>query len=60
MRVLNYKLIETPDELAGIIEVLGKQDALAVDLEADSMFHYKEKVCLVQLATRIKIFLLIL
>jgi ribonuclease D len=52
MRVLDYKLIETPDELAGIIEVLEKQDAVAVDLEADSMFHFKEKVCLVQLATR--------
>jgi ribonuclease D len=52
MRILDYKLIETPDELAGIIEVLEKQDAVAVDLEADSMFHYKEKVCLVQMATR--------
>jgi ribonuclease D len=52
MRVLNYKLIETPDELAGIIEVLEKQDAVGVDLEADSMFHFKEKVCLVQMATR--------
>ena len=52
MRVLNYKLIETPDELAGIIPVLGKQDAVSVDLEADSMFHYKEKVCLLQMATR--------
>jgi ribonuclease D len=52
MRVLTYKLIETPDKLAGIIEELEKQDAVAVDLEADSMFHYKEKVCLVQMATR--------
>jgi ribonuclease D len=52
MRVLNYKLIETSDELAGIIPVLGKQDAVSVDLEADSMFHYKEKVCLLQMATR--------
>ncbi|MCU0615260.1 MAG: hypothetical protein MUD09_09320 [Desulfobacterales bacterium] len=58
MRVLNYKLIETPDELAGIIEVLQRQDAVAVDLEADSMFHYKEKVCLVQLATRHQNFLI--
>ncbi len=58
MRVLNYKLIETPDELAGIIEVLQGQDAVAVDLEADSMFHYKEKVCLVQLATRHQNFLI--
>jgi ribonuclease D len=52
MRVLNYKLIETPDELADIIEVLEKYDAVAVDLEADSMFHFKEKVCLVQMATK--------
>ncbi len=52
MRVLNYQLIETAEELAGIIELLEKQDAVAVDLEADSMFHYKEKVCLVQMATK--------
>ncbi len=51
MRVLTYKLIETSDELSGIIEELEKHDAVAVDLEADSMFHYKEKVCLVQMAT---------
>ena len=52
MRLLNYKLIETIDELAGIIEILENQNAVAVDLEADSMFHYREKVCLLQMATR--------
>ena len=52
MRALNYKLIETLEELTEIIGVLENQDAVAVDLEADSMFHYKEKVCLLQMATR--------
>ncbi|MFO8084314.1 MAG: HRDC domain-containing protein [Desulfobacterales bacterium] len=52
MRALKYQLIESPDKLAGVIGVLESQDAVAVDLEADSMFHYKEKVCLIQIATK--------
>lgn len=28
-----------------------KEDTVGVDLEADSLFHYQEKVCLVQIAT---------
>jgi ribonuclease D len=51
MRALNYQLIETSEDLAGAIGVLEKQNAVAVDLEADSMFHYREKVCLIQIAT---------
>jgi len=36
------------ERAAGILE---KSPAVAVDLEADSMFHFEEKVCLLQLAT---------
>ena len=30
---------------------LAKTDAIAFDLEADSMYHFQEKVCLIQIAT---------
>ncbi|WP_054693429.1 ribonuclease D [Desulfosarcina cetonica] len=46
----NYRLIRTSDELATFANKIGQETFLAVDLEADSMFHYQEKVCLVQLA----------
>jgi len=49
------KLYEVIDTLAGIgliFNDLEGENAVAVDLEADSMYHFKEKVCLVQLATK--------
>ncbi|HDL07792.1 MAG TPA: ribonuclease D [Desulfobacteraceae bacterium] len=48
---LNYRFIDTESELENIIDSLEKKKTIAFDLEADSMFHYKEKVCLVQLST---------
>jgi ribonuclease D len=47
---LDYELIETPAALSAFARVAGNEDILAVDLEADSMFHYREKVCLLQMA----------
>jgi ribonuclease D len=47
---LDYELIETPAALTAFVHDAEKEDVLAVDLEADSMFHYREKVCLVQMA----------
>jgi ribonuclease D len=46
-----YDFIETKSELPALAESLQKEPALAVDLEADSLFHYQEKVCLIQVAT---------
>lgn len=45
-----YRLIETSTELEQFVSRIEKEKILAVDLEADSMFHYQEKVCLVQMA----------
>lgn len=45
------ELIETPAGLESIVKTLENENAIAVDLEADSMFHFQEKVCLLQLAT---------
>ena len=44
------ELIETPAGLKTIIHSLKKEPVIAVDLEADSMYHFQEKVCLLQLA----------
>ncbi|MDZ7579903.1 MAG: HRDC domain-containing protein [Deltaproteobacteria bacterium] len=44
-------VIETPAALAELAEKLRQAPAVAVDLEADSMYHFQEKVCLIQMAT---------
>lgn len=46
----NYSVIKTKAELEQFTEDIKGETIVAVDLEADSMFHYKEKVCLVQMA----------
>jgi len=47
-----YVLIENDADLKKIIPELKGESAIGVDLEADSMFHYQEKVCLVQISTQ--------
>jgi len=44
-------LIENDADLNKIAAELQKEPAIGVDLEADSMFHYQEKVCLLQIST---------
>ncbi|MGD9056161.1 MAG: HRDC domain-containing protein [Desulfobacterales bacterium] len=44
--------IVTRSELDRFAERLTKQQIIGVDLEADSMYHFREKVCLIQIATR--------
>jgi len=39
------------DEIAGLAETLAKETAIAVDLEADSMHNYREKICLMQFSS---------
>jgi ribonuclease D len=44
-------LIENDAELKKSVAKLQQEPAIGVDLEADSMFHYQEKVCLLQIST---------
>jgi ribonuclease D len=46
-----YEWIETFPHLEGIARILGRAEIIGVDLEADSLHHYFEKVCLLQIAT---------
>lgn len=44
-------LIENDADLNKIVAQLQKEPVIGVDLEADSMFNYQEKVCLLQIST---------
>ena len=48
---LSYEWIETLPHLEGVARILGQAEIIGVDLEADSFYHYFEKVCLIQIAT---------
>lgn len=48
---IGYEIINTRSGLERLGEILKKEKAIGVDLEADSMFHFQEKVCLLQIAT---------
>lgn len=45
-----YEFIDSTDALHRLARRLTPQPVIAVDLEADSMHHFHEKVCLLQLA----------
>lgn len=49
-----YSLVETDGQLEKLCRELTGSNELALDLEADSLHHYREKVCLVQLSSRDK------
>jgi len=46
-----YLLVKDRSTLSHIAAGLEKETSIGVDLEADSMFHYPEKVCLIQIST---------
>jgi ribonuclease D len=46
-----YLLVKDRSNLNRIAARLEREMAIGVDLEADSMFHYQEKVCLIQIST---------
>ncbi len=47
----NYRIIDTQKELEALADRLMEHAAVSVDLEADSMYHYREKVCLIQIGS---------
>jgi ribonuclease D len=49
--LFSYQWIETLPRLEEAARILGQAKIIGVDLEADSMYHYFEKVCLLQVAT---------
>jgi len=54
----SIRYIDTDTDFENIVAELLSASVVAVDLEADSMFHFKEKVCLIQMATSKKTFII--
>jgi len=50
--VQQAEIITTMPRLCQVVEILNNQTEIALDLEMDSLHHYKEKVCLLQVSTR--------
>jgi len=48
---LPYTLVSTAGCFQSMIETLRAADRLAIDIEADSLYHYFEKVCLIQISS---------
>ena len=46
----HYNIITTGKQLEYLLTALQDQCFIGVDMEADSMYHFKEKVCLIQMA----------
>ena len=52
-----YTLIDQPGQLAPLLAALDRVDEVALDTEADNMFHYRTRVCLLQFLVAGEIFL---
>ena len=47
----DYKWIDSRQGLQQVVDCFKNKKAIGVDMEMDSMFHYREKICLIQMAT---------
>ncbi len=52
-----YVLIDTPHQLEPLLAALDRVDEVALDTEADNMFHYRTRVCLLQFLVAGEVFL---
>ncbi len=55
---MTFEWIEEPAELDEAVKSLSGETVLGLDLEADSLHHYRERVCLIQAATGERVLLL--
>jgi ribonuclease D len=53
----SYEMVEKSSELQALAKDLLSEKVVAIDTEADSFYHYFDKTCLVQIATKKKSFL---
>src|SRR6266700_2646138 len=52
-----YQLLDQPGSLAPLLAALARVDEVFLDTEADNMYHYKTRVCLLQFLVDREIFL---
>ncbi|MDB6167279.1 MAG: 3-5 exonuclease [Verrucomicrobia bacterium] len=51
------QLLDQPGSLAPLLAALDREDEVALDTEADNMYHYKTRVCLMQLLVGREVYL---
>jgi ribonuclease D len=56
-RSLEYRLIDHPSQLAPLLEALDRVKEVSLDTEADNMYHYRTRVCLMQFLVGDDVFL---
>lgn len=52
-----YLLIDQPNQLAPLLAALDRVEEVSLDTEADNMFHYKTRVCLLQFLVEREVYL---
>ncbi|MEI7550729.1 MAG: HRDC domain-containing protein [Verrucomicrobiota bacterium] len=52
-----YQLLDQPGSLAPLLAALDRVDEVSLDTEADNMYHYKTRVCLMQFLVGREVFL---
>ena len=53
----SFQLLDQPGSLAPLLRALERVDEVALDTEADNMYHYKTRVCLLQFLVDGEVFL---
>ena len=56
-RTFAFQLLDQPGSLAPLLAALDHVDEVALDTEADNMYHYKTRVCLMQFLVGHEVFL---
>lgn len=49
---LNFTWIDTDDRCAEMVSILEKESEIAVDVEGSSLYHYRDRISLIQIASR--------
>lgn len=50
-QIKNPEIVVSSEALGSLVKRISREPVLAFDLEADSLHHYREKVCLIQVST---------
>ncbi len=53
-----YVWVDTADAFANALHTIAAADRIALDVEGDSLYHYFEKVCLIQISTEQETFII--
>jgi ribonuclease D len=57
LRPPGFQMINQPGQLEPLLKAIGRVDEVALDTEADNMYHYRVRVCLLQFLVNGEIYL---